>query len=91
MINLFGQKSPRDPDAVLRIKQWTIDLLGLGNDVAVTVMELSCTEEGCPDVETVVGILEPGCPRKFKVFKPLAEVLRDDLEKVVRESIKEQE
>jgi len=55
------------------------------------VMELSCTEEGCPDVETVVGILEPGCQRKFKVFKPLAEVLRDDLEKVVRESIKEQE
>jgi hypothetical protein len=38
-----------------------------------------------------VGILEPGCQRKFKVFKPLAEVLRDDLEKVVRESIKEQE
>jgi hypothetical protein len=41
MINLFGQKSPRDPDAVLRIKQWAIDLLGLGNDVAVTVMQLT--------------------------------------------------
>jgi hypothetical protein len=91
MINLFSQKPARDPDAVLRIKQWAIDLLGLGSDVAVTVMELSCTEEGCPDVETVVGILEPGCQRKFKVFKPLAEVLRDDLEKVVRKSIKEQE
>lgn len=91
MINLFGQKSLPDPDAVLRIKQWAIDLLGLGSDVAVTVMQLTCTEEGCPDVETVVGILEPGCQRKFKVFKSLAEVSRDDIEKVVRESIKEQE
>lgn len=91
MINLFSQKPARDPDAVLRIKQWAIDLLGLGSDVAVTVMELSCTEEGCPDVETVVGILEPGCQRKFKVFKPLAEVLRDDLKKVIQESIKEPE
>ncbi len=47
--------------------------------MAITVMELRCAEDDCPDVETVVGVLEPGTQRKLKVFKPLAEVTREDL------------
>jgi len=48
-------------------------------------MQLNCAEEDCPDVETVVGVLEPGVQRKFKVFKPLAEVTRDDLAAAMRQ------
>jgi len=84
-MNLFGQKPTHDPAVVLRVKEWVREMLGLAEDVAVTVMQLNCAEEDCPDVETVVGVLEPGVQRKFKVFKPLAEVTRDDLAAAMRQ------
>jgi hypothetical protein len=84
-MNLFGKKPAHDPAVVDRIKAWARAMLGLGDDVAVTVTQLNCTEEDCPDVETVVGVLEQGNQRKFKVFKPLAEVTRDDLAAALRQ------
>ena len=84
-MNLFGRRPAKDPAAVDRLKGWARELLGLGEDVAVTVMQLECAEDDCPDVETVVGVLEPGSQRKFKVFKPLAEVTRDDLRAAIGE------
>jgi hypothetical protein len=78
-MNLFGQKPSHDPVVVDRLKGWARELLGLGDDITVTVMQLTCAEDDCPDVETVVGVLEQGNQRKFKVLKPLAEVTRDDL------------
>ena len=79
MMNLFGQKPSYDPVVVDRVKGWARELLGLGDDVALTVMQLNCAEDDCPDVETVVGVLEQGSQRQYKVLKPLAEVTRDDL------------
>lgn len=84
-MNLFGQKPSHDPAVVDRLKGWARELLGLGEDVAVTVMQLNCAEDDCPDVETVVGVLEQGNQRKYKVLKPLAEVTRDDLAAAVRQ------
>lgn len=86
MMNLFGKKSAHDPAVVDRIKAWAREMLGLGDDVTVTVMQLNCAEEDCPDVETVVGVLERGNQRKFKVFKPLAEVTREDVAAALRQS-----
>jgi hypothetical protein len=83
-MNLFGQKPAHDPAVVEWIKGWARDLLGLGDDVTVTVMQLNCAEDDCPDVETVVGVLEPGNQRKCKVLKPVAEVTRDDLAAALR-------
>ena len=84
-MNLFGKKPAHDPAVVDRIKAWAREMLGLSDDVAVTVMQLNCAEDDCPDVETVVGVLEPGSQRKFKVFKPMAEVMRDDLAAAMRQ------
>jgi hypothetical protein len=78
-MNLFGQKANHDAVAASRVKEWVREALALGDDVVVTVAELRCAEEDCPDVETVVGILEQGNQRKFKVLKPLPEVTWDDL------------
>ncbi|MBM3995011.1 MAG: nitrate reductase [Planctomycetes bacterium] len=85
-MNLFSQKPAHDPAVAERLKGWARELLGLGDDVAVTVMQLNCAEDDCPDVETVVGVLEQGNQRKFKVLKPLAEVTRDDLATALRQS-----
>ena len=85
MMNLFGQKPSNDPAVALCVKGWTREMLNLGDDVAVTVIQLNCAEDDCPDVETVVAVLEPGSQRKFKVLKPLAELTRDDLASAMRQ------
>lgn len=78
-MNLFGQKFTYDPVVTNRLKCWVRELLGLDEDATVTVMQLECAEDDCPDVETVIGVLEAGNPRRFKVLKPLAEVTRVDV------------
>ena len=78
--DLFGSRPRHDPAVVERLRQWTAEALGLPDGVSVLVTELRCAEEDCPDVETVVAVLDtPGQPRTFKVLKPLGEVTRDDL------------
>ncbi len=78
--DLFGTRPRNDPAVIDRLKRWTAEALRLPDDTPVMVTELRCAEEGCPDVETVIAVLDtPGRPRQFKVFKPLGEVTRDDL------------
>ena len=79
MMNLFGKKPVHDPAIVQQLKAWTREILQLAEETTITVAQLNCAEEDCPDVETVIGVLEPGKQRKFKVFKPLIEVMREDL------------
>jgi hypothetical protein len=80
MLNLFGQQPKPDLEVIARIKGWVRELFGLPDDATVMVSELRCQEEDCPDVETVIAVLgEPSQARKHKVFKPMAEVTRDDV------------
>jgi hypothetical protein len=79
-IQLFGSRPQHDPAVIERLKQWTAESLQLSADVPVLVTELRCAEEDCPDVETVIAILDtPGKPRQFKLLKPMAEVSRDEV------------
>ena len=61
----------------LEIKNWVRDVMDLDPDTPVTVAELACRDEGCPDIETVIGILEPGKPiRTARIHGPMAKVKR---------------
>ena len=67
-------------EAAERLEHWTRDRfdLGVGDDVLVSQIE--CGLPGCPPLETVVVFWRAdGRPRRFKVFRPLAEVVPDDL------------
>ena len=80
-INPFARK-PRIgvPEAVARIKAQTRQVLGLSDEVAISVSELACRDPGCADVETVVGILVMGeAPRIVKIHKPLLDVTASEL------------
>ena len=62
------------------IKTWTRARFSLADDAAVMVGELACALPGCPPTETVVAFwTETDKRHHFKVFKPLAEVVEDDL------------
>jgi hypothetical protein len=85
-MNLFDPAPKPDLAAGRRVKEWTRELLALGDDVTLTVSELRCTEAGCPAVETVIGALfAPGRQRRWKVLAPIAAVTREQLAAVFAE------
>jgi hypothetical protein len=74
---------PNDPcrlEATRRIKAWTRERFRLGEAAVITAAQVACPLTGCPPVETIVLFwTEDGTRYRFKVFKPIAEVVYDDL------------
>lgn len=65
-----------------RVRDWTRLRFKLSADDAVLVTEIECQLPGCPPLETIVAFWEAADETKryhFKVFKPIAEVVEDDL------------
>lgn len=80
MIGAFGGRAGDDPARSSRIKAWVAAAFALQEGTAVMVTELTCTEPGCPPIETVVAILDgPGRTRRYKVHKPIADVTEPDV------------
>jgi len=62
-----------------RVRAWARQHFALGEGETIMVSELPCSDPGCPPVETHLVFWTQGGRHQFKVFKPLAEVLPDDL------------
>ena len=76
----FVRRSAAQSEALERVRAWTRERFGLADDVVVMVSELACALPGCPPVETVVAFWSaPERRHHFKIFKPVAEVVPDDL------------
>ena len=74
------RKSAGHIEAVERVREWTRARFGLAADSAVLVSEVACQLPGCPPIETIVAFwAEDGERRQFKLFKPVAEVIDNDL------------
>jgi nitrate reductase molybdenum cofactor assembly chaperone NarJ/NarW len=73
------KKSPGISAEQERVRTWTREHFKLGDDETIMVSELPCSDPGCPPVETHVVFWTQAGRRQFKVFKPLAEVVPDDL------------
>jgi nitrate reductase delta subunit len=66
--------------ATRRVKAWTRKRFGLDRKTAVMAAQISCGTPGCPPIETIVAFWGgDGTRYRFKVFKPIAEVVYDDL------------
>jgi len=71
--------------AIRALRATAREVFAAGDDDAVLVSELRCTEPGCPPVETVIALLrERQKPRQVKVHKRAAEVTADDLRAALR-------
>ena len=80
MMLQHGKQGHEHRDAVDRVKGWTRERFELPPDAAILVAEVACTLPGCPPLETVVAFWTGNDRRhQFKLFKPVAEVLPDDL------------
>ncbi len=74
------RKSSEQLQAAERVKRWTRERFELAADVVVIVSENASGLPGCPPLETHVAFWTAEQTRHhFKVFKPVREVLADDL------------
>ena len=73
------KRRPGHSDAVDRVAAWTRTRFALAADETVMVSEVSCTVPGCPPIEAHVVFWTALGRHHFQVFKPLAEVVEDDL------------
>ena len=75
----FGRSNP-DRQAIQQVKDWTRAALRASEDTAFAVNEIVCADPGCPGIETVILVMEPGAKtRACKVQKPLNDVTEQDL------------
>ena len=70
----FGTKQALD-----RVTEWTRARFKLPQDAAILVSQVSCALPGCPPLETVVAFWTENGRHQFKLFKPVEEVVLDDL------------
>ena len=74
----FVKKDPAQSDAISRVREWVRERFALG-DTAILVAEVACVMPGCPPVETVIAFWSGERRHHTKVFKPVAQVVEDDL------------
>ena len=73
-------RSPEHREAQARVRAWTRERFMLTEAATILVTELACGLPGCPPLETIVAFWTEDAKRhQFKVFKPVREVVRDDL------------
>lgn len=76
----FIKKSPEHSAALDRVRNWTRERFDLSAETTILVSEIACTVPGCPPIETVIAFWTENDKRHhFKIFKPVAKVLGDDL------------
>lgn len=68
------------PQATRQIKEWVREIHALDDEVVVSTAELACRDDGCPDIETVIGIMRPGEKvRTIRIHKPIVDITREDV------------
>ncbi|HYQ93510.1 MAG TPA: hypothetical protein VEP70_01600, partial [Burkholderiales bacterium] len=75
----LAKKTPERRQAVERVEGWTRERFKLQKEAAVSVSEVACSLPGCAPLETVVMFWIAEQRYQFKLFKPVAEVVVDDL------------
>jgi hypothetical protein len=62
-----------------RLRDWTRTRFALTEEETVMVTEIACAVPGCPPIETHLVFWTERGRHHFKIFKPLADVVEDDL------------
>ena len=75
----FTTKRPDRAAAVASVRGWTKARFTLTDDETLMVSELACRVPGCPPIETHLVFWTAAGRHHFKIFKPLAQVIDEDL------------
>ena len=75
----FGRRSPEHAAALERVRAWTRARFGLPAGTTILVAEVACAMPGCPPLETVIAFWSDEKRHHCKIFKPVGDVVCDDL------------
>lgn len=82
-MDIFSSRSPRSSERSNEIKAQVAATLGLDEEATVMVSELTCMEEGCPPVETVIAVFRPAMEKlQFRLHRPISEITARDIEEM---------
>ena len=73
------KKSAGRLQVIERVTEWTRERFKLPKGAVIFVSEIACPLPGCPPLETVVAFWIAQQRYQFKLFKPVQEVVIDDL------------
>ena len=73
------KRGPERLQVIDRVTEWTRERFKLSKESAIFVSEIACPLPGCPPLETVVAFWIAEQRYQFKLFKPVAEVVVDDI------------
>ena len=79
MVKMRSLSKRLDGTALDRVRDWTRSRFALTEDATIMVLEVTCAVPGCPPIETHIVFWTALGRHHFKVFKPLADVVEDDL------------
>lgn len=75
-----ARQSPEHLRAVELVQSWTRNRFSLPSEAPVLVSQLTCTNEGCPPLQTVVAFwTDTGDRHHFKVLKPIEAIAFADI------------
>ena len=87
-MDLFTSRGPRSSERANEIKAQVAAQLGLTEDATIMVTELTCFEEGCPPMETVIAVFQPGTEKlQFKLHCSIAEITAHDIREMCAKQI----
>jgi len=87
-MDLFTSRGPRSSERANEIKAQVAAQLGLTEDATIMVTELTCFEEGCPPVETVIAVFRPAMEKlQFKLHRPIAEITAHEIQRMCAKQI----
>jgi hypothetical protein len=75
----FAKKRVENGEASDRLRAWTRARFALTEDETVMVSQVACAVPGCPPIETHLVFWTARGRHHFKIFKPLVEVVENDL------------
>ena len=86
-MDLFAKKNPMKVQRSQEIKSRVHELMVLNEDATVMVTELTCQDEDCPEVETVIALFRPGLPEfKSTLHSSIEEVTDGEIEEFCRKA-----
>ena len=78
-MDFFTPRKEISAERTALLKQAVRSRFNSPDDATITLIELRCTEEGCPPLETVIAILSETGSRQFKIQKALSELTAADI------------
>ena len=84
MDDILGLSRTKPDGSAARIKDLVRARLGIGEETTLMVSELHCHEDGCPDVETVIAVMNADRDKMtWKIAKPMTQVDDGDIDSLM--------